>query len=188
MSDLDCRESLKPYLGKRITVEMRVVRFGEYHDYKLCRKVPSALVNDVEIIEENDKRWLLTSHCWLTHSVLVDESDADQGDVVRAKVSVYKYHQRDPNDHNKHVTRYGIRDPLDVEVVRKLSQRDTWRPPVIDGNYISSEPEVEEVKPLLSESKPLSDRTLLTTILDLVDVYGIERIEKVLSAVKMLKE
>jgi hypothetical protein len=87
--------------------------------------VPGVCLADVDVIERpgavKELRWTLTTHVWVTFSSPVTEAGASPGDVIRASCLVHSYRSADRSDHNKTVTRYAMRDPVDVEVVRHLS-------------------------------------------------------------------
>lgn len=118
------RECLKQHKGKRIVVEGRLQKYGSYHDYTLYRRVPSVCVQDIDLIEEGpgdkETRWPLLSYCWVGYSRTIEEAGAEPGDVVRFTALVYQYEQRDQFDHNKKVICYSLKDPIGVEVVRRL--------------------------------------------------------------------
>jgi hypothetical protein len=131
--DVDRREQLKPYKGKAIVVEARLKRFGTYFDYDAHRRVPSALIEDVDLVEEEkagEKKWPLLSYCWVGYADPIERAGAKSGDRIRFEVRVYSYETPDPGDHNRRIRRYAMRSPTGVEIVERFSSLNGVRPDV----------------------------------------------------------
>lgn len=187
------RSELAEYVGKRITVEGRIQKFGEYEDTNLRRTVPTVCIQDVDKIEDKGKgktdfRWSLCKYVWVGFASPIIESGADKGDVVRMSCLVYSYRDADPNDPNKTITRYSMRDPVGVDVVRKLSivpvPRNSGPVPMIQTTNISTPQLPPEPKPA-TDDRP---QAVMGAIADLIDKYGLSKVEKALGAYKMMQE
>lgn len=187
---MDPRVALKPFVGKRITIEGHIRRFDRFVDGRTHRNIPTVLLADVEIISEdangNESREYATDHVTVVSALSVVESGAQPGDVVRLEVLVHKYHQRDRDDPNVSVTRYGLRDPLAVEIVREAERRPPA--PIYKTMNMPTPPTVfPEETPADPSPPPMSDKELLVTLIDLAEVVSLDRLEKMVAVVKMMK-
>lgn len=193
------REFLKPHLGKRITVEGRVQKWGSFWDGRMRTQVPSVCLQDVDTIENGKLRWSLADHVWIAYSSPVDEVGAQVGDVVRADVLVYEYPwaDRDRQPNAPPIVRHGLRDPVDVELVRRMGPARPRRlpkhdvpavpapPPMANGN--APEPAVAVLEPPPEPAPapaPRPGRALLISVLETVDEFGYAAIGTVLKLIR----
>lgn len=189
------REYLKPHLGKRITVEGRIQKWGSFWDGRMRADVPSVCLQDVDTIENGKLRWSLADHVWLAYSAPVDETGAQVGDVVRASALVYAYPWSERNDPGTTHTRFGLRDPVDVELVRRMGvplrhRRPPEPRPMANGHAVvvaAPEPAVAVLEPP-PEPEPLPpnrpSRALLVCVLETVDGFGYAAVDAVLALVR----
>ena len=110
---------------------------------------------------------------------------------------MYSYHQRDPEDPNKTTVRFGFREPRELKCLnRDLSQANghVTPPPIVEEAEEEVPPMPEPAKPpepiRPAEPEVVADpkRVLFDALYKLTEEHGIERIEKVLAAVKSLRE
>lgn len=193
------REELKPYVGRRITVEGRLHKYGSFEDTKLNRNVPTALMQDLDIMEGTnlDKRFALVSYLWLQFASPMKEAGAQPGDVVRFSAIAFSYRTRDDLDLHKWLTKYSLKDPVSVEIVRPLSDGyfEPSRNGMIGVNVAPNTPipqlvsiaKREEVPPA-PESKRPDARACFDTIFAAVQEFGLVKVEKALGAVKLMQE
>lgn len=197
-SNVETREYLKPYLGTLITVEGTIRAWSEYLDYNLKRAVPSVLLQDVDTIQ-GQARIALTSHVYVGQSDPIKNTGADIGDRVQVEVAVYRYQRKDPQDYNKIITQYGLREPRSVEVVRWAERAPKPEPgeapvPSVNGHTaVATAPKPAPAAPS-PEAPPAKDievsekHLVLIDVLALVKKYGFKPVQKALAAAKMMEE
>lgn len=189
------REYLKPHLGKRITIEGRIQKWGSFWDGRMKADVPSVCLQDVDTIENGKLRWCLADHAWLAYSAPVDEIGAQVGDVVRATALVYAYPWSERDDPGTTIIRYGLRDPVDVELVRKMGvpshRRRPPEPPPMTNGHAPATPDPKRLVVVLEpppEPEPAPpvrpSRALLMCVLETVDEFGYAAIGTVLKLIR----
>ena len=192
--DETSRAILKKYVNRRVEVEGTISRIGTFWDSQARCNVPSVCLTNPEIRDADHP--VVSNHVWIAYAQLLTNTGVDRGDTIRCTVQVYAYQQRDPNDPNKTGTRYGFREPRDLKCLnRDLAQANGQTAPAED------EAADEEVPPMpepvkAAEAARAADpsapadprRALFEALYKLTDEHGIEKVEKVLAAVKALRE
>ena len=203
--DETSRAILKKYVNRRVEVEGTISRIGTFWDSQARCNVPSVCLTNPEIRDADHP--VVSNHVWVAYAQLMTNAGVEKGDTVRCSVQVYAYQQKDPADPNKTYTRYGFREPRDLKCLnRDLSQaQGNGRAAAVAATVTAADAEdetvAEEVPPIPEPVKaaeparapePASPadprRALFDTLYRLTEEYGIEKVEKVLSAVKALRE
>ena len=198
IDDEATRAILKKYVHRRVEVEGTISRIGTFYDPQARCNVPSVCLTNPEIRDADHP--VVSNHVWIAYAQLLTNTGVDRGDTIRCSVQVYSYFQRDPNDPNKTTTRYGFREPRDLKCLnRDLTQANGH---VSAADAEPEEPE-EEVPPMpvpepvkvpepVRPPEPVAPadpkRALFDTLYRLTEEHGIEKVEKVLAAVKALRE
>ena len=202
--DETSRAILKKYVNRRVEVEGTISRIGTFWDSQARCNVPSVCLTNPEIRDADHP--VVSNHVWVAYAQLMTNAGVEKGDTVRCSVQVYAYQQKDPLDPNKTFTRYGFREPRELKCLnRDLSQAQgngrvavAVAPP---APAAEDETEAEEVPPMPEPVKAAEPakapepaapadprRALFDALYRLTEEHGIEKVEKVLSAVKALRE
>ena len=191
--DETSRAILKKYVNRRVEVEGTISRIGTFWDSQARCNVPSVCLTNPEIRDADHP--VVSNHVWIAYAQLLTNTGVDRGDTIRCTVQVYAYQQRDPNDPNKTGTRYGFREPRDLKCLnRDLAQANGQTAPAEDEADEEVPPMPEPVK--AAEPARAADpaapadpkRALFEALYRLTEEHGIEKVEKVLAAVKALRE
>jgi hypothetical protein len=189
--DETSRAILKKYVNRRVEVEGTISRIGTFWDSQARCNVPSVCLTNPEIRDADHP--VVSNHVWVAYAQLMTNAGVAKGDTVRCSVQVYSYLQRDADDPNKTTTRFGFREPRDLKCLNRDLTPTNGQPAVADD-----EPEVEEAPPLPEPVKAVEParppapadpkRALFDTLYRLTEEHGIEKVEKVLAAVKALRD
>ena len=193
--DETSRAILKKYVNRRVEVEGTISRIGTFWDSQARCNVPSVCLTNPEIRDADHP--VVDNHVWVAYAQLMTNAGVEKGDTVRCSVQVYSYQQRDPVDPNKSTTRYGFREPRELKCLNRDLAQGNGRP-AAEG----VEEEVEEEVPPLPEPVKAAEpvrapepaapadpkRALFDTLYRLTEEHGIEKVEKVLAAVKALRD
>lgn len=192
--DETSRAILKKYVNRRVEVEGTISRIGTFWDSQARSNVPSVCLTNPEIRDADHP--VVSNHVWVAYAQLMTNAGVEKGDTVRCSVQVYQYLQRDQVDPNKTTTRFGFREPRDLKCLnRDLTPgngRPAEEPHDETGEDLSPLPEpvkaAEAAKP--PEPAPAVDakRALFDSLYRLTEEHGLEKVEKVLAAVKALRE
>lgn len=149
---------LKEYLGDRLTVEGRLQCYSEYFDPAVMRKVSSVLMREVDLIN-NGASWSLSNHIYVGYSEPIRASGCESGDIIRMDVMVHRYHKK-ANGSGFRVEVFGLKEPRDVEIVRKAERRTEpipapapAEPPKVEP---APEPEPPPVTQVETHAEPLT--------------------------------
>jgi len=188
--DETSRAILKKYVNRRVEVEGTISRIGTFYDSQARCNVPSVCLTNPEIRDADHP--VVSNHVWIAYAQLLTNTGVARGDTIRCTVQVYAYQQKDPTDSNKTYTRYAFREPRDFRCLnRDLSVVNGQAPAAADeATDVEDPPVPEPVKP--AEIAPIASadpkRALFETLYRLTEEHGIEKVEKVLAAVKALRE
>ena len=188
--DESTRAILKKYVHRRVEVEGTISRIGTFYDPQARCNVPSVCLTNPEIRDADHP--VVSNHVWIAYAQLLTNTGVDRGDTIRCSVQVYSYQQRDAADPNKTTTRYGFREPRDLKCLnRDLTQSNGHVPEAAEDECEEEVPPMPEpVK--APEPAPVAPadpkRALFDALYRLADEHGIEKIEKVLAAVKAIRE
>lgn len=193
--DETSRAILKKYVNRRVEVEGTISRIGTFWDSQARCNVPSVCLTNPEIRDADHP--VVDNHVWVAYAQLMTNAGVEKGDTVRCSVQVYQYLQRDQVDPNKTTQRFGFREPRELKCLNRDLAQGNGRP-AADEVETDVEEEVpplpepvktaESVKP--PELTPPADprRALFDALYRLTEEHGIEKVEKVLAAVKALRE
>lgn len=197
--DETSRAILKKYVNRRVEVEGTISRIGTFWDSQARCNVPSVCLTNPEI-RDNDHP-VVSNHVWVAYAQLMTNAGVEKGDTVRCSVQVYAYQQKDAADPNKTYTRYGFREPRELKCLNRDLSQGNGRAATAATAEVEDEAQAEEVPPMPEPTKPAeaakapepagpSDpkRALFDTLYRLTEEYGIDKVEKVLSAVKALRD
>jgi hypothetical protein len=198
--DETSRAILKKYVNRRVEVEGTISRIGTFWDSQARCNVPSVCLTNPEIRDADHP--VVSNHVWVAYAQLMTNAGVEKGDTVRCSVQVYAYQQRDAADPNKTFTRYGFREPRELKCLnRDLSQGNgraaaiaTTAPAEVEdeaAEVVEEPPLPEPVKaaePAKAPEPADPKRALFDTLYRLTEEYGIDKVEKVLSAVKALRD
>jgi hypothetical protein len=198
--DETSRAILKKYVNRRVEVEGTISRIGTFWDSQARCNVPSVCLTNPEIRDADHP--VVSNHVWVAYAQLMTNAGVEKGDTVRCSVQVYAYQQRDAADPNKTFTRYGFREPRELKCLnRDLSQGNGRAAAIATPAPAEVEDEAAEVveEPPLPEPVKAAEpakapepadpkRALFDTLYRLTEEYGIDKVEKVLSAVKALRD
>lgn len=193
--DETSRAILKKYVNRRVEVEGTISRIGTFWDSQARCNVPSVCLTNPEIRDADHP--VVSNHVWVAYAQLMTNAGVEKGDTVRCSVQVYQYLQRDQVDPNKTTTRFGFREPRELKCLNRDLAQGNGRPAADEAESDAEEevpplPEpvkaAEPVKP--PEPAPPADprRALFDALYRLTEEHGIEKVEKVLAAVKALRE
>ena len=196
--DETSRAILKKYVNRRVEVEGTISRIGTFWDSQARCNVPSVCLTNPEIRDADHP--VVSNHVWVAYAQLMTNAGVEKGDTVRCSVQVYAYQQRDPVDPNKTSTRFGFREPRELKCLNRDLTQGNGR--ITSATEVEGETEaVEEVPPMPEPIKAVEPakalepaapadprRALFDALYRLTEEHGIEKVEKVLSAVKALRE
>jgi hypothetical protein len=194
--DETSRAILKKYVNRRVEVEGTISRIGTFWDSQARCNVPSVCLTNPEIRDADHP--VVSNHVWVAYAQLMTNAGVEKGDTVRCSVQVYAYQQRDAADPNKTFTRYGFREPRELKCLNRDLAQGNGR---VAAAEVEPEAEAEEVPPMPEPVKAVEPakapepvapadprRALFDALYRLTEEHGIEKVEKVLSAVKALRE
>jgi hypothetical protein len=193
--DETSRAILKKYANRRVEVEGTISRIGTFWDSQARCNVPSVCLTNPEIRDADHP--VVSNHVWVAYAQLMTNAGVEKGDTVRCSVQVYSYLQRDPTDPNKTTTRFGFREPRELKCLNRDLAQANGRPAAAEPtNEVEEEvpPMPEPVKPTEAAKPPEPaapvdpKRALFDALYRLTEEHGIEKVEKVLNAVKALRE
>jgi hypothetical protein len=186
--DETSRAILKKYVNRRVEVEGTISRIGTFWDSQARSNVPSVCLTNPEIRDADHP--VVSNHVWVAYAQLMTNAGVEKGDTVRCSVQVYQYLQRDQVDPNKTTTRFGFREPRELKCLNRDLAQSNGRPADEPADAADDEvpPLPEPVK--VAEPAPPVDpkRVLFDVLYRLTEEHGIEKVEKVLAAVKALRE
>jgi hypothetical protein len=186
--DETSRAILKKYVNRRVEVEGTISRIGTFWDSQARCNVPSVCLTNPEIRDADHP--VVSNHVWVAYAQLMTNAGVEKGDTVRCSVQVYQYLQRDPVDSNKTTTRFGFREPRELKCLNRDLAQSNGRPADEPAEAADEEvpPFPEPVK--VAEPAPVVDpkRALFDVLYRLSEEHGIEKVEKVLAAVKALRD
>jgi hypothetical protein len=186
------RAILKKYVNRRVEVEGTISRIGTFYDSQARCNVPSVCLTNPEIRDADHP--VVSNHVWIAYAQLLTNTGVARGDTIRCTVQVYAYQQRDPADPNKTFTRYGFREPRDFRCLnRDLSVATAQAPAAAEENGAEDadlpEPEPVKAPDSVAPAAPADPkRALFEALYRLTEEHGIDKVEKVLAAVKALRE
>ena len=201
--DETSRAILKKYVNRRVEVEGTISRIGTFWDSQARCNVPSVCLTNPEIRDADHP--VVSNHVWVAYAQLMTNAGVEKGDTVRCSVQVYAYQQKDPVDPNKTFTRYGFREPRDLKCLnRDLSQGNGRATATATATAVAADADdetVEEVPPIPEPVKAAEPakapelaspadarRALFDALYRLTEEHGIDKVEKVLAAVKALRD
>ena len=184
------RAILKKYVNRRVEVEGTISRIGTFYDSQARCNVPSVCLTNPEIRDADHP--VVSNHVWIAYAQLLTNTGVARGDTIRCTVQVYAYQQREPTDPNKTYTRYGFREPRDFKCLnRDLAQANGQTEVAETGTEEEVPPMPEPVKTAAEASAAAPadpKRVLFEALYKLTEEHGIDKVEKVLAAVKALRE
>lgn len=199
--DETSRAILKKYVNRRVEVEGTISRIGTFWDSQARCNVPSVCLTNPEIRDADHP--VVSNHVWVAYAQLMTNAGVEKGDTVRCSVQVYAYQQRDAADPNKTFTRYGFREPRELKCLNRDLTQGNGRAATVTATATEVEAEAEaeaaeEVPPMPEPVKGAETaraaepadpkRALFDTLYRLTEEHGIDKVEKVLSAVKALRD
>jgi hypothetical protein len=191
--DETTRAILKKYVNRRVEVEGTISRIGTFWDSQARCNVPSVCLTNPEIRDADHP--VVSNHVWIAYAQLMTNAGVAKGDTVRCSVQVYSYLQRDQEDPNKTTTRFGFREPRDLKCLNRdlMPVQSNGHPTAADDEpdeELPPMPEPTKTPELPKPPEPAADpkRALFDALYRLADEHGIEKLEKVLAAVKALRE
>jgi hypothetical protein len=192
------RAILKKYVNRRVEVEGTISRIGTFWDSQARCNVPSVCLTNPEIRDADHP--VVSNHVWVAYAQLMTNAGVEKGDTVRCSVQVYSYQQRDPVDPNKTSTRFGFREPRELKCLNRDLAHVNGRPAaeeVEEEEVVAEEvpplPEPVKAAEVVRAPEPAASsvdpkRALFDALYRLTEEHGIDKVEKVLSAVKALRE
>lgn len=188
IDDETSRAILKKYVNRRVEVEGTISRIGTFWDSQARCNVPSVCLTNPEIRDADHP--VVSNHVWVAYAQLMTNAGVEKGDTVRCSVQVYQYLQRDQVDPNKTTTRFGFREPRELKCLNRDLSQANGKPAEELGEATSEEvpPLPEPVKAPESTLPADPKRALFDALYRLTEEHGIEKVEKVLAAVKALRE
>ena len=191
--DETTRAILKKYVNRRVEVEGTISRIGTFWDSQARCNAPSVCLTNPEIRDADHP--VVSNHVWIAYAQLMTNAGVAKGDTVRCSVQVYSYLQRDQEDPNKTTTRFGFREPRDLKCLNRdlMPVQSNGHPTAADDEpdeELPPMPEPTKTPELPKPPEPAADpkRALFDALYRLADEHGIEKLEKVLAAVKALRE
>jgi hypothetical protein len=185
------RAILKKYVNRRVEVEGTISRIGTFYDSQARCNVPSVCLTNPEIRDADHP--VVSNHVWIAYAQLLTNTGVARGDTIRCTVQVYAYQQREPTDPNKTYTRYGFREPRDFKCLnRDLAQANGQTETAEAAGAEEEVPPMPEPVKAAAEAAAASPadpkRALFEALYKLTEEHGIDKVEKVLAAVKALRE
>lgn len=193
--DETSRAILKKYVNRRVEVEGTISRIGTFWDSQARCNVPSVCLTNPEIRDADHP--VVSNHVWVAYAQLMTNAGVEKGDTVRCSVQVYSYLQRDQVDPNKTTTRFGFREPRELKCLNRDLAQGNGRPTAdeaadeVEGEVPPLPEPVKTVETIKTpDPAPPTDpkRALFDALYRLTEEHGIEKVEKVLNAVKALRE